>query len=174
MHIAQDKVWNRKSAIYIGGVGLRKTSDREVLLQNHQHIILADTYSYVAHFFLHCSLRIRFKITYGNTQGPPHGGTGASATSFTLEADEFITYVSLHVWNSDDQFAYLNYSPVNLTFQTDKGRVHGPYGSSGTNPLSNVGKFYEGSGYRLAALAGTTTKDPYAKFNALTLLFNGC
>jgi hypothetical protein len=75
-----------------------------------------------------------------------HGGSGGSPSEFTLEPDEHIVAVEGRSGGRVDR----------LTFITNKGRRHGPYGGDGGSPfeLSNlaVGGFFGRSGSRLDAI----------------------
>jgi hypothetical protein len=76
-------------------------------------------------------------------QGPRHGGGGGSESSFDLAEGEFITRIEGRSGSEVDQ----------LTFTTNKGNKHGPYGGGGGAPFAvsdiNVGGFFGRSGDRL-------------------------
>ena len=90
---------------------------------------------------------------------------------FYLDADEFISAVSLNLWHDEGSYTSYNGCPTNVVFHTDKGRTYGPYGDGLGG--SKFGVHYEMSGYRLAAVAGATTNTT-AHFKNFTLIFNAC
>lgn len=83
----------------------------------------------------------------------PHGGGGGDQQSFNLAPGEYIVHVDGRSGDYVDQ----------LTFSTNLGNVHGPYGGGGGSPFTlsslHVGGFFGQSGSYLDAIGFFTAVD---------------